>query len=58
MLTDFATLEAADKLSEAVRLTLNGAQRDFPVVDAGKVSAWCPAAGCWARWRLTGWIGP
>ena len=35
MLTDFSTLEADDKLSEAVRLTLNGAQRDFPVVDTG-----------------------
>ena len=33
MLTDFATLEAGDRLSEAVRLTLNGSQRDFPVVD-------------------------
>lgn len=37
MLTDFAILRPDDTLAEAVRLTLNGSQRDFPVVDEGKV---------------------
>jgi CBS domain-containing protein len=36
MLTDFALLESTDTLAEAVRLTLNGSQRDFPVIDAGR----------------------
>jgi hypothetical protein len=38
MLTNFATLEPGDTLVQAVRLTLNGSQRDFPVVDEGKVA--------------------
>jgi Zn-dependent protease len=38
MFTDFATLRSSDALAEAVRFTLNGSQRDFPVVDAGKVT--------------------
>jgi CBS domain-containing protein len=45
MLTDFATLEAGDKLSEAVRLTLHGAQRDFPVVDTGGVIGMVSGSG-------------
>jgi CBS domain-containing protein len=38
MLTDFATLESGDTLAEAVRLTLSGSQRDFPVIDGGVVT--------------------
>jgi CBS domain-containing protein len=45
MLTDFATLEADDKLSEAVRLALHGAQRDFPVVDKGGVIGMVSGSG-------------
>jgi Zn-dependent protease/CBS domain-containing protein len=38
MFTDFAILRSSDALAEAVRFALNGSQRDFPVVDAGKVT--------------------
>jgi CBS domain-containing protein len=37
MMTDFASLSPADPLSRAAALTLAGAQRDFPVLDAGRV---------------------
>jgi Zn-dependent protease/CBS domain-containing protein len=38
MLTGFATLESGDTLADAVRLTLEGSQRDFPVIDQGRVA--------------------
>jgi Zn-dependent protease len=37
MLTAFDTLHSGDTLSDAVRLTLRGAQRDFPVIELGRV---------------------
>lgn len=37
MLTDFRTLESTDRLSDAVRLILDGSQQDFPVVEDGRV---------------------
>lgn len=37
MITDFRTLAPGDPLSRAVDLTLAGAQKDFPVVDGGRV---------------------
>lgn len=37
MLTEFQTLDAQDQLLRAVQLTLAGSQKDFPVVDAGKL---------------------
>jgi CBS domain-containing protein len=37
MLTDFATLQAGETLADAVRLTLRGSQRDFPILDRGRV---------------------
>ena len=37
MLTDFRELEAADTLADAIRLTLQGSQQDFPVVEQRKV---------------------
>ena len=36
MLTDFETLAPSDPLSRAVELTLDGSQRDFPVVAGGQ----------------------
>ncbi len=38
MLTDFDTLQAGETLAVAVRLTLKGSQRDFPVIDRGRVA--------------------
>jgi Zn-dependent protease/CBS domain-containing protein len=38
MLSDFRQLDAGDTLADAVRLTLQGSQRDFPVVEQGRVS--------------------
>ncbi|MDX1383762.1 MAG: site-2 protease family protein, partial [Thermoanaerobaculia bacterium] len=37
MLTDFRVLAAESKLEEAVRLTLEGSQKDFPVTHGGNV---------------------
>jgi Zn-dependent protease/CBS domain-containing protein len=37
MLTDFRTLAPGDTLATAIELTLTGTQRDFPVVDAGRI---------------------
>ncbi len=37
MLTDFRTLDRNDSLDRAVELTLAGSQKDFPVVDNGRV---------------------
>ncbi len=37
MITDFRALSPSDTLSDAVELTLAGAQRDFPVVENGGV---------------------
>jgi Zn-dependent protease len=37
MLTDFKTLQTNDTLDRAVELTLSGSQKDFPVVDNGRV---------------------
>jgi Zn-dependent protease len=37
MLTDFKTLQTSDSLDRAVELTLSGSQKDFPVVDNGRV---------------------
>ena len=37
MLTDFRTLQKADSLDRAVELTLSGSQKDFPVMDNGRV---------------------
>lgn len=37
MLTDFEVLEAQDQLLRAVQLTLAGNQKDFPVLDAGRL---------------------
>jgi Zn-dependent protease len=37
MMTDFASLSPADPLSRAAALTLAGAQKDFPVLDGGRV---------------------
>jgi CBS domain-containing protein len=37
MLTDFRTLDKDDSLDRAVDLTLAGSQKDFPVVDNGRV---------------------
>ncbi len=45
MLTDFDTLRSSDSLAEAVRFTLNGSQRDFPVVDQGKVTGMVTGSG-------------
>jgi len=37
MLTDFQILESGDPLAKAIELTLTGSQKDFPVIDDGKV---------------------
>lgn len=37
MLTDFRTLDKNDSLDRAVKLTLAGSQKDFPVIDNGRV---------------------
>ena len=37
MLTDFRTLGINDSLDKAIELTLAGSQKDFPVVDNGRV---------------------
>ena len=37
MLTDFRTLRRDDSLERAIRLTLAGSQKDFPVVDNGRI---------------------
>jgi len=37
MLTDFRTLDKNDSLDRAVELTLAGSQKDFPVVDNGRI---------------------
>ena len=37
MLTDFEVLSADDPLSRAIKLTLAGSQKDFPVLDAAEV---------------------
>jgi Zn-dependent protease len=37
MLTDFKTLAPTDPLARAIELTLSGSQKDFPVLDGGKV---------------------
>ena len=37
MLTDFKTLQRGDRLDRAVELTLAGSQKDFPVVDNGRI---------------------
>ena len=37
MLTDFRTLDKNDSLDRAVELTLAGSQKDFPVVDKGRI---------------------
>jgi Zn-dependent protease len=37
MMTEFASLSPADPLARAAELTLAGAQRDFPVVESGRV---------------------
>ena len=36
-LTDFKTLETTDSLDDAVKLTLAGSQKDFPVMDNGHI---------------------
>jgi Zn-dependent protease/CBS domain-containing protein len=38
MLTDFETLQSGETLAVAVRLTLKGSQRDFPVIEQGRVT--------------------
>jgi Zn-dependent protease/CBS domain-containing protein len=38
MITNFQTLKSGDNLADAVRLTLNGSQRDFPFVEQGRVA--------------------
>ena len=37
MLTDFRTLNKNDRLDRAIELTLTGSQKDFPVVDNGRI---------------------
>lgn len=37
MLTDFRTLHRDDRLDRAIELTLVGSQKDFPVVDNGRI---------------------
>jgi len=37
MMTDFKTLNENDSLDRAVELTLTGSQKDFPVVDDGRI---------------------
>ena len=37
MLTDFRSLQKNDSLDRAIELTLAGSQRDFPVVDNGRI---------------------
>ena len=37
MLTDFKTLQTSDSLERAVELTLAGSQKDFPVMENGRV---------------------
>jgi predicted transcriptional regulator len=37
MLTDFRTLRPDDSLERAIELTLAGSQKDFPVVDNGRI---------------------
>ncbi|MBT8367222.1 MAG: site-2 protease family protein [Deltaproteobacteria bacterium] len=37
MLTDFRTLDKNDSLDRAIELTLAGSQKDFPVVDNGRI---------------------
>ena len=37
MLTDFKTLQRDDSLNRAVQLTLAGSQKDFPVMDNGRI---------------------
>jgi CBS domain-containing protein len=37
MLTDFRTLNKDDSLDRAIELTLAGSQKDFPVVDNGRI---------------------
>ena len=37
MVTDFKTLNENDSLDRAVELTLAGSQKDFPVVDDGRI---------------------
>lgn len=38
MITEFETLKSGDTLADAVQLTLKGSQRDFPVVEQGRVT--------------------
>jgi len=38
MLTDFRTLNKNDSLDRAIELTLAGSQKDFPVVDNGRIA--------------------
>jgi Zn-dependent protease/predicted transcriptional regulator len=37
MLTDFNVLDSNDKLTRAIELTLSGSQRDFPVMEEGRI---------------------
>jgi Zn-dependent protease len=38
MITDFQALAPGDTLARAVELTLSGAQKDFPVLDGGRIA--------------------
>ncbi len=38
MLTEFETLRYGDSLSDAVRLSLNSSQRDFPVIAQNRIT--------------------
>jgi len=37
MITDFKVLQKSDTLDRAIKLTLSGSQKDFPVVDNGRI---------------------
>ncbi|HEY3823788.1 MAG TPA: site-2 protease family protein [Bryobacteraceae bacterium] len=37
MLTDFQMLHSGDTLADAIRMTLKGSQRDFPVIERGRL---------------------
>lgn len=54
MLSEFHTLDAGDRLSRAVDLLLGGSQKDFPVVDNGRVVGVLTPEGLFAALQTQG----